>query len=67
MVLYFIFLGMIAYPKEFLFKAENSLKEKRKEEIMIQWILILSETAFFLSWRIFHNGNTMVGGAKKCL
>jgi len=52
-------LGMIDCPI-FLFKAEISLWRKRKEEIMIQYTLILSKTVFLLSRRIYRHFFIMV-------
>ncbi len=43
--------GMIECPKDFLFKAEISLWKKGKEEIMIRYGQLLSETVFYLSRR----------------
>jgi hypothetical protein len=44
MVFVLYHLGMVGCQMIFLFKAEISLCEKRKEEKMIQYVLIMSKT-----------------------
>jgi len=44
---------MIECPNFFLFRAEISLWKKRKEDIMIQYALIVSKTRVLLSRRIY--------------